>query len=164
MLVAMIPLRRVLGVVFVAALMAASCAAPNAFAPVGAGGGGGAGGGSLTIGASTTSSSTSGSGGIPMDDGGPPPVDAGACAPFAETFMPSCLSCLATSCCDVALACFGQHDCFGYTTCQQNCPPNVLDAGNVCLSACSTNFPMAEPAFDAMTACLHASCASVCPY
>jgi hypothetical protein len=114
--------------------------------------------------ATTTAVSSSSTGGSPFGDGGYGPVDAGACAPFSETYMPACLACLAANCCSVALACYASSDCFGYASCQQNCPPNMLDASNDCLTACGQNFPMAEPAFGAMTACLHASCATVCPY
>ena len=136
----------------------ASCAAPNA-SSLGGGGGGGA---------TTTLPSLGGSGGSPLGNGGSPPfVDAGACSAFAETFMPACLACLAASCCDVALACAAVPDCLGVASCQQNCPPatSTLDGGgNGCLAACAQNFPMAQPAFGTMTACLHASCAGTCPY
>ena len=102
---------------------------------------------------------------VPPPDTAPLEVDAGACAPFAETFPPVCLACLAASCCDVALACFGVHDCFGYTDCQQNCPPVAFDGGtNPCLDGCAQGFPMAQPTFGAMTACLRASCPGACPY
>src|SRR5262249_35856226 len=136
---------------------------------------------------------------------------AGACAPFAETYTQTCLACLAASCCDVALMCFQAPDCFGYASCQQNCPPpgpgggtndggtndggtndggsddgggddggsddggsddggsssdagSSVGGGNVCLAACAMNYPMAQPAFGAMTMCLHAKCAGACPY
>ena len=102
----------------------------------------------------------------------PPPVldpltvDAGACTPFAEVFVPACLACLSASCCDAAVACFNVSDCFGYVSCQQNCPPAPPGDGgtNPCLDGCAQSFPMAQPAFGAMTACLHASCGRAsCP-
>ena len=102
---------------------------------------------------------------VPPPDTGLLQVDAGACAPFAETYMPLCLACLSASCCDVAHQCFDVHDCFGYADCQQNCPKGALDGGtNACLDACAQNFPMAQPTFGAMTTCLQASCAGACPY
>jgi hypothetical protein len=144
------------------AVLVASCATPAAGPPPGSGGSPGLGGlGGSGI-ATVTSTGTGGA--LPGDDGGPPFVDAGACAPFSETYMPACLACLAKSCCMQATACFMVSDCFGYASCQQNCPPNMLDAGNTCLAECAQNYPMAEPAFGTMTACLHMSCAKVCPY
>jgi hypothetical protein len=101
----------------------------------------------------------------PPADSGPLEVDAGPCAPFAETYVPGCLACMAASCCDAALGCYAVQDCFGYVSCQQNCPRVTTDGGtNQCLDACAQNFPMAEPSFGAMTACLHASCSGTCPY
>jgi hypothetical protein len=65
----------------------------------------------------------------------------------------------------VAVSCYAVPDCFGYASCQQNCPPVVIDGGtNPCLDACTQNFPTAQPALGAMTTCLHASCAGTCPY
>jgi len=152
-----------------------SCASPLPFMPLPDGGTGGSagsapGGAGGAGGASGVGSTgASGFGGL----GGSGPVDGGlaadaGCAPFMETFMPACVACLGASCCDLATACFAVPDCFGYASCQQNCPP-LLDGGvagatNVCLSACATNYPMANPAFAAMTACLHQSCAAACPY
>jgi hypothetical protein len=140
------------------ALLLASCATTP---PITLGNGGSGGGGGTT----TLPPSTGGSGGSPFGNGGSPPfVDAGACSAFAETFMPACLGCLAANCCSVALACSTVPDCFSYTSCQQNCPPVTGDAGtNTCLAACTTNFPMAQPAFGMMQACLQTSCASMCP-
>jgi hypothetical protein len=131
-------------------------------------GSGGAGGGSSgfgggAVGGGTTSSSSGGTGGNPFNDAGPF-VDAGMCAAFAETFMPTCLACLATSCCSPALTCYASTDCFGYTNCQQNCPSGPVDGGNICLADCQQNYPTYEPAFGQMTACLSTSCAKTCPY
>jgi hypothetical protein len=145
-----------------AVLLLASCATTP---PVTLGNGGNGGGGATT----TLPPSTGGSGGSPFGNGGSPPfVDAGACSAFAETFVPACLGCLAANCCSVALACSTVPDCFGYTSCQQNCPPSTTDGGvdggtNPCLAACTTNFPMAQPAFGTMQACLQTSCAGICP-
>jgi hypothetical protein len=146
-------------------VLVASCAHAQAVTPFPDGGSGGSGG--VTTGGG-------GAGGSGFPDAGPF-VDAGACAPFAETYTPACLACLGASCCDVALTCFALPDCFGYASCQQNCPTGPesggvgsvdggIDAGNVCLAACVQNYPMSEPAFGAMTACLEASCAGICPY
>ncbi len=99
-----------------------------------------------------------------MDAGPNIDFDAGPCAPFKETYMPACFVCLAASCCDVAAACFAAPDCFDYASCQQNCPPSLDGGSNPCLDACTATYPMAEPAFSTMTACLHTSCAGVCPY
>jgi hypothetical protein len=154
------------GIGAIVAAVAASCATSTATPPTGTGGTGGTGGGTtpFTAASNATTTSTGGGGAPPIDDGGPAPVDAGACAPFVETFTPGCLTCLASSCCSEGLACYAVHDCFGYTSCQQNCPISVLDGGNPCLMECAQNFPMAEPTFGMMTACLHQSCAMVCPY
>ncbi|HMY22188.1 MAG TPA: hypothetical protein PKA58_37940, partial [Polyangium sp.] len=94
----------------------------------------------------------------------PPPhvglfdIDAGACEPFAGTYTPDCLACLAENCCDVALACYNLADCFHYANCRQNC------GNSSCIDACAQLYPMYEPAFGAMTACLNASCMDVCPF
>ncbi len=101
---------------------------------------------------------------VPAPDVGPTDVDAGACTPFAETFTPACLGCLSASCCDAAVACFNVSDCFGYVSCQQNCPPPSTGGSNTCLDACSQQFPMAQPTFGMMTACLQARCPGFCPY
>lgn len=142
-------------------VLLASCAAPSALAPP-TDGGGGMGGGSGT----TTTIGSGGSGGSgPSDAASYLDVDAGACAPFEETFGPACLACLAASCCDVAVTCYQASDCFGYTICSRNCPPPSTDGGaNPCLAACAKSYPMAEPAFGTMTGCLHTSCADTCPY
>ncbi len=158
-----------------------SCASPLPFTiplDVGSGGsGGGAGGGSGNGGSGDGGSGDGGFSGVGVGGSGGAPGDGGAdaieegsgCAPFVETYMPSCATCLGIACCDVATACFAVPDCFGYASCQQNCPPVPVggaDGGatNVCLQACAQNFPGANPAFGAMTACLHQSCAGVCPY
>jgi hypothetical protein len=139
----------------------ASCAEATVSPPMPDGGSGGTGG----MGASASSAVTVGTGGSVVVDAGPNlDFDAGPCAPFVDTFVPACFVCLAASCCDVAAQCFAVSDCFAYAGCQQNCPPNLLDAGNGCLDACTQTYPMAEPTFDALTACLHTSCAGVCPY
>ncbi len=135
-----------------------SCA-KGATTPAGTGGGLGSGGSGGAFAATT-----SGAGGATPFDSGPPPVDAGACQPFVETLTPACLACLATSCCPDALACYGVPDCYGALSCQENCPTTVPDGGNTCLMACTQNFPMAEPTLSTLTTCLHASCASVCPF
>jgi hypothetical protein len=140
-------------VIFVVFL--ASCANAGTTPPLSDGGGGAAGAGGTGNG---------GGGGSALGDAGPL-VDAGPCEPFAEVYTQACLACLGASCCDVAQTCFQMHDCFGYASCQQNCPPPGPDGGaNVCLDACAHNFPMAQPAFGAMTDCLHAMCAGACPY
>jgi hypothetical protein len=149
---------------FASAGGAVSCATASAPPMTGTGGTGGTGAGGGGTFAASVSATTTGGGAPPLYDGGPPFVDAGACAPFAETYMPDCLTCLAASCCSQALACYAAPDCFGYASCQQNCPPDILDAGNECLTACSQNYPMAEPAFGMVTACLHTNCPMVCPY
>jgi hypothetical protein len=131
-------------------------------------GGSGSGGATLGTGGFGT---TSGAGGFGLGGAGGTPsnVDAGACAAFGETFMPACIACLDVSCCDVAAMCFAVPDCFGYASCQQNCPPAATDGGvdgggsNACLDACAQNYPMAGAAFTALSACLAASCPS-CPY
>jgi hypothetical protein len=140
-------------------LLVASCA-KGTNTPAGAGGAAGVGG----AGGATSSTTASGVGGAVGFDAGPPPVDAGACQPFVETFMPACVACLAASCCPQALACLAVSDCFGAVSCGANCPTGVPDGGNTCVMACAQNYPMAEPSLSAMTACLHASCASVCPF
>lgn len=101
----------------------------------------------------------------------PPPhiglfdVDAGVCEPFSSTYTPDCLGCLAASCCDVATACFAVQDCFFYANCRQNCPPVPYDAGtNGCIDGCAQLYPMSEPAFGEMAACLHANCVDTCPF
>ncbi len=82
--------------------------------------------------------------------------------------MPACVACLGASCCLVATLCAGVSDCFEYASCQQNCPPipaGSADAGtNACLGACAVDYPMANPEFAAMVACLHQSCGAACPY
>jgi Bacterial virulence factor lipase N-terminal len=94
----------------------------------------------------------------------PPPqvglsnIDAGLCEPFSGTYTPACLECLAASCCDVALACFGVDDCFQYANCRQNCGTSS------CIATCAQLYPMSEPAFGDMTACLQASCPDTCPF
>ncbi|MBK9259862.1 MAG: hypothetical protein IPM54_08505 [Polyangiaceae bacterium] len=94
----------------------------------------------------------------------PPPhvklsdVNAGACEPFAGTYTPACLECLAASCCDVALSCYAEPDCFQYASCRQNCGTQS------CIDTCAQLYPMMEPAFGDMTACLHASCPDTCPF
>lgn len=93
----------------------------------------------------------------------PPPniglfdVEAGACEPFSATYPPVCLECLAASCCDVALACFANDDCFSYANCRQNC------GSSSCIMACAQLYPMYQPAFGEMAACLDASCPDSCP-
>jgi hypothetical protein len=94
----------------------------------------------------------------------PPPhvtvsnVDAGACEPFAGTYTPACLACLAADCCDVALACFAIPDCFHYANCRQNCGTTS------CFNTCAQLYPMHEPAFGEMTTCLKTSCSDFCPF
>lgn len=94
----------------------------------------------------------------------PPPnvalsdIDAGACEPFAGTYTPNCLECLAASCCDLALACFAVPDCFQYANCRQNCGTSS------CIDTCAQLYPTFEPAFGEMTMCLHASCPDTCPF
>lgn len=85
-------------------------------------------------------------------------LDAGACEPFAETYTPNCLACLAESCCDVATKCYMSPDCFHYAHCLQNC------GNSSCTDTCAQLYPMKEPAFGDMTACLHASCPDTCPF
>jgi hypothetical protein len=137
----------------------AGCAKATTNPILGSGGSGGGTGGALIAAVSAV-----GVGGIPNDEAGAPPVDAGACVVFTETFTQSCLGCLAASCCPIALTCYDASDCYGLTNCQQNCPPDMGDAGNPCLSACSQDFADAGAPYGQLTACLHASCSSVCPY
>lgn len=85
-------------------------------------------------------------------------IDAGACEPFSSTYTPDCLACLAASCCDVALACYEVPDCFHYANCRQNCGTSS------CIDTCAELYPMVEPAFGDMTACLAASCPDICPF
>jgi hypothetical protein len=119
-------------------------------------------GGEIGVGGQFAAGGTFGAGGG-LDAG--PDVDASACAAFVETFMPACNFCLDVNCCDVASACFAVSDCFGFASCQQNCPAAPFDGGsNPCLDACTQSYPMAQPAFGALAACLHASCAGSCPY
>ena len=135
-----------------------SCAQSNAFIPTVDGGSGGSGGGTTAV------VGSGGSAGVP--EAGPEfLIDGGPCEPFAATFTPACFACLATSCCDPATACVGVPDCFGFASCQQNCPAGAVDAGtDPCLVACAHGYPMADPTFGALTACLHTSCAGTCPY
>jgi hypothetical protein len=98
------------------------------------------------------------SGLVPPPHVGPFDIDAGACEPFAGTYTPDCLACLAANCCDVALACFAVPDCFHYANCRQNCGTNS------CIDTCAQLFPMMQPAFGDMTACLLASCPDTCPF
>ncbi len=94
----------------------------------------------------------------------PPPyvalssIDAGACEPFSGTYTPDCLECLAASCCDVAVACFEVKDCFHYAHCRQNC------GADSCFDTCAALYPLKEPAFGDMTACLQARCPDTCPF
>lgn len=94
----------------------------------------------------------------------PPPfigisdVDAGACEPFAGTYTPNCLACLAANCCELAVACFNSNDCFSYANCRQNC------GNNACINACAQLYPDFEPAFGNMTSCLNANCLDTCPF
>ena len=157
-------------------LLFVSCASPLPFMPLLDGGGGGAGGAPLTtavggaggsfavsVGGSPGFGGSGGSGSVDGDAG----ADAG-CSPFVETYMPACAACLGASCCGVATACVAVSDCIEYASCQQNCPAAPAggpDGGtNVCLSACAMSYPMAQPAFGTMIACLHQSCAGACPY
>jgi len=87
----------------------------------------------------------------------PSDIEAGACEPFAGTYPPVCLECLAASCCDVAVACFAVDDCFKYANCRQNC------SSKSCIDACAQLYPASEPAFGEMAACLQASCPDSCP-
>ena len=100
---------------------------------------------------------------VPAPALGPTDVDAGACTPFGDVFVPACLDCLSASCCDAAVACFDVPDCFGYVSCQQNCPP-AMGGSNGCLDACAQDFPTAQPTLGTMTACLQARCPGECPY
>ncbi len=95
---------------------------------------------------------------VPRPFIGPSDIDAGACEPFAGTYTPDCLECLAASCCDVAVACFAVEDCFQYAHCRQNCGTSS------CINVCAQLNPMSEPAFGNMTACLQASCPDTCPF
>lgn len=95
---------------------------------------------------------------VPPPYVGPSDIDAGACAPFAGTYTPDCLACLAESCCDVAFACLNVPDCFHYANCRQQCGTPS------CIDACAQLYPMFEPAYGEMTACLHASCPDSCPF
>jgi hypothetical protein len=136
-------------------------------------------GGTLGAGGFTVGTGGTGVGGFGLGGAGGTvsDVDASACAPFDETFMPACVACLDVSCCSVAAMCFAVSDCFGYASCQQNCPPAAPDGGsfgtggsggsgggNPCLDACTQNYPAAGAPFSALTACLHASCQGACPY
>jgi hypothetical protein len=155
-------------------LVFVSCASPAAAPPspdAGAGGSGGA----LPVGSSSSTAGAVGGGGAaPLDAGSDAgdaadaapdvAVDASPCAPFVETYMPACFACLGADCCDLAATCFAVHDCFGYASCQQNCPPAPDGGSNVCLGACAQQYPMPGPAFAALTGCLHAHCAGSCPY
>jgi hypothetical protein len=146
-----------------------SCASGLPFMPTVDGGAGGSGGTTATGGGGA--GGTLGSGGSDVfggSGGAPPLVDASTCSPLVETYMPACVTCLGANCCAVATACVAVSDCIGYASCQQNClplPAGSPDGGtNICLTACATNYPMANPTFAAMTACLHQSCAGPCPY
>jgi hypothetical protein len=147
------------------------CATSAAIPAGGPTGGSGGAGGTLGVGSTTATGSggAPGTGGAGDLGGGPPDaaidVDATACAAYVETFMPACNACLDVGCCDVAAACFAVPDCFGYASCQQNCPAPPPDGGsNTCLDGCTMSYPMAGSAFTALTTCLHGSCAGVCPY
>jgi hypothetical protein len=142
-------------------LVVAGCASPTV-APLVDGGSGSSSSGLIGTGGFGT---TTGGGGFGLGGAGgsPSSVDASACAAFVETFTPACNQCLDMACCDVASMCIADANCFGYVSCQQNCPPAGVDGGNACLDACTQSFPTAGTAFSALTACLHATCPA-CPY
>jgi hypothetical protein len=172
-------MRRSPRLVFVLTL--AGCASSGAGPLLDAGTGSNGAGGLIGLGGFGVGGSENGVGGFGLGGAGGTlsAVDASACAPFDEAFMPACVACLDVSCCDVAAMCFAVSDCFGYASCQQNCPPAPPDGGggsvgvgggsggsgaaNPCLAACAQNYPMAGAPFAALAACLHMSC-PVCPF
>ena len=79
------------------------------------------------------------------------------------TGMPSCDSCISTSCCNEDQACGFDQDCIAFIDCVNNCLP--ADGGppdSACESSCESTYPSGVSELGALDSCMQNSCPNDC--
>jgi hypothetical protein len=87
--------------------------------------------------------------------GGPPQPPPGSACGFA-TGDATCDTCLGTSCCAQANACFGDADCTALLDCGDACNDST------CLAACEAAHPSGAAKISAISTCVDTTCGAAC--